>query len=167
MSGLLDDVFASPEQHDGDASWPDGLDMPHDERDVDVFAMVGALDLDAELPDMDAVPLTAAPQQELFLSTCPTDVPPYGATVPAQKPNSNYSSKTDRLRARNRLAQTKYRQKAKVWSSVMPLTIPKRRLLQLSDFRVSITSNICLCGCQRALWGSGTWVPRVILGCIW
>lgn len=107
MSWDVQDPF--PDLPGGDGSWPDALSIPQDEQDIDVFALVDCLGLGEDLPDTDAIPL-----QGSHANTCTADVAPHDSTQPARWTSSESSRKADRIRARNRLAQAKYRQKAKV-----------------------------------------------------
>ena len=81
--------------------------LPQHEQDFDVFAL-DALDLDKDLalPEVNsALGCSPAPQQ--------SNVP----TTHAAAQRNNVAHKVERMRARNREAQARYRQKAKVSSS--------------------------------------------------
>lgn len=107
----------------GDGNWPDGgVGVPDDEHDVDVFALVEALDLDEALPDMDALPLICPEQQ--YSSSLPEAMASQQPKPAAQSmSNSKESERIARMRARNREAQARYRQKSKVRLTVLAMCL--------------------------------------------
>jgi hypothetical protein len=100
-----------------DVNWEDGLCDA--EENEDVFALVQALDLDQDIPlpavdeEMSCYP---ASLQQAELHSLPTE-PEQGAK-PAHRRKNLESERIERVRARNREAQARYRQRAKVFSAL-------------------------------------------------
>lgn len=88
----------------GDVDWPDRMMVPDDGQDVDIFTLVEALDLDEGM-DLD---------EGTTLPDCaPTQHTQQAPPIATQRKN-DHTQRIERTRARNRQAQARYRQKAKV-----------------------------------------------------
>jgi hypothetical protein len=100
-----------------DVNWPEGISNVEHEPDVDIFDLVETLELDEEMA-LAEVPLEQstrrAPLAHALMAQHAAQAPkPAGQR---KKVSNNDSQRVERIRARNREAQARYRLKSKVRS---------------------------------------------------